>query len=589
MQMTHRLPAAAAAAVLAAATAAGMHGIGVSAAQRGGASRVTLSIVGTNDLHGGMLSNEGRGGLALLGGYVNNLRAARTRTGGAVLLIDAGDMWQGSLESNLSEGASVVAAYNALGYTAAAMGNHEFDFGPVGPPATPLTAADDPRGAFKARAAEARFPLLAANLVDLATQRPVSWPNVQPSVAIERAGITIGIVGVMTSTALSQTIAANTTGLTIAPLAETIAAEARRLRGSGAAVVIVAAHAGGECTRFDSPEDLSSCDAASEIIRVARELPRGLVDVIVAGHVHEGMAHDVAGIAITSAYSGGYAFGRVDLDIDPRTRMVAGRRIFAPRQLCARENPRTGRCDPDDPQRAAVASRYEGRAVVADANVSRVLTPAIRQAAALKATPLGVTLDTPIARAEWPESALGNLFLEALRESVPGADVGLYNVRGGLRADLPAGPLTYGGVFSVIPFDNRVATLHLTGAELARVVAAQLQATPTRLGIDGIRVKAACTNGTLAVALERPSGARIADDERLVVITTDFLAFGGNDILTPVMPTGGFAVPAEAPIARDLIADWFRRRGGRLRAEQLVDPARPRWTYPGPLPVRCGP
>jgi hypothetical protein len=120
-------------------------------------------------------------------------------------------------------------------------------------------------------------------------------------------------------------------------------------------------------------------------------------------------------------------------------------------------------------------------------------------------------------------------------------------------------------------------------------VAAQLQATPTRLGIDGIRVKAACTNGTLAVALERPSGARIADDERLVVITTDFLAFGGNDILTPVMPTGGFAVPAEAPIARDLIADWFRKRGGRLRAEQLVDPARPRWTYPGALPVRCGP
>ena len=63
---------------------------------------ITLSIVGTNDLHGGILQREDRGGLALLGGYVANLRAARARDGGAVLLIDAGDMFQGTLESNLT-------------------------------------------------------------------------------------------------------------------------------------------------------------------------------------------------------------------------------------------------------------------------------------------------------------------------------------------------------------------------------------------------------------------------------------------------------------------------------------------------------
>ena len=95
------------------------------------ASSVTLSIVGTNDLHGGIVPRDGRGGLALLGGYVNNLRAVRAKDG-AVLLIDAGDMFQGTLESNLTEGAVVVSAYNALGYAAAAVGNHEFDFGPVG-------------------------------------------------------------------------------------------------------------------------------------------------------------------------------------------------------------------------------------------------------------------------------------------------------------------------------------------------------------------------------------------------------------------------------------------------------------------------
>ncbi len=68
------------------------------------ATVATLSIVGTNDLHGGILPRDGRGGLALLGGYLKNLREARARDGGAVLLIDAGDMFQGTLESNVTKG-----------------------------------------------------------------------------------------------------------------------------------------------------------------------------------------------------------------------------------------------------------------------------------------------------------------------------------------------------------------------------------------------------------------------------------------------------------------------------------------------------
>src|SRR6478736_3680424 len=247
---------------------------------------ITLSIVGTNDLHGGILQREDRGGLALLGGYLANLRAARARDGGAVLLIDGGDMFQGTLESNLTEGSAVVAAYNALGYTAAAIGNHEFDFGPAGPASTPQRADDDPRGALKARAAEASFPFLAANLIDVATGRPVDFRNVKPSTVVTAAGVRVGIVGVMTTRALVTTIAANVRGLRVAPLAETIEAEARRLRAGGATVIVVAAHAGGRCTDFSNPRDLSSCDPNDEIIPVARALPPGLVDVIVAGHTH---------------------------------------------------------------------------------------------------------------------------------------------------------------------------------------------------------------------------------------------------------------------------------------------------------------
>ena len=62
-------------------------------------------------------------------GHMGLLRRARAADGGAVLLLDAGDMWQGTLASNLTEGASMVAAYNVLGVDAATIGNHEFDFG----------------------------------------------------------------------------------------------------------------------------------------------------------------------------------------------------------------------------------------------------------------------------------------------------------------------------------------------------------------------------------------------------------------------------------------------------------------------------
>src|SRR5207249_1499495 len=111
-------------------------------------ARVTISVVGTNDRHGRIEA------LPALGGYLANLRRARAREGGAVVLLDAGDMFQGTLPSNANEGAAVVRAYNVLGYAAAALGIHEFDFGPVGPAVTAKNPGEDPRGALRARAKE---------------------------------------------------------------------------------------------------------------------------------------------------------------------------------------------------------------------------------------------------------------------------------------------------------------------------------------------------------------------------------------------------------------------------------------------------
>jgi 5'-nucleotidase len=513
-------------------------------------ARVTLSIVGTSDLHGVTAATGRSGGLTMLAGYVNNLRAARAADGGAVLLLDSGDTFQGDVESNLSEGAVVVDAYNAMGYAAAAVGNHDFDFGAVDSAAA-RQLPGDPRGALKARAAQAHYPFLAANLIDETTGRAVEWPNVRPSVLVEAAGIKVGIVGVMTTDALQSTLAGNVQGLRIAPLGSSIAMEAARLRAAGAAVVVVAAHAGGRCERFDAAEDLSSCDADTEIFRVARGLPPGLVDAIAAGHTHFGLAHVVNGVGIIQPFSRGQSFGRIDLVFDRRTGRVQRVQPFAPHPI--------------------EAGDYEGRTVTRDPAIIRAMAPALQRVHALQATPLGVSLEAPILRAGDGGSPIGNLFAEALRAAVPGADVAaVNNAARGLRADLPAGPLTLGRLYDVFPFDNLIAHTTLTGAELAQWIAGEIQqGRRDGLGISGVEVRTSCRSDGLHVDLFR-GVARIEDDEPLLAV-----AIGAPT------PSGGLASPAflggvgpigNAPVVREVVEDWFRRHGPSYRYPVAVEP-----------------
>jgi 5'-nucleotidase len=286
------------------------------------------------------------------------------------------------------------------------------------------------------------------------------------------------------------------------------------------------------------------------------------------------------------SYSNGRALGRIDLTIDRATKRVTAKRIYPPRWLCQREDPATHECNATAPGVSLVPSQYEGGPVTPDAAIARVLEPAIKQASQLKARPLGLVLETPIRRQNGNESPLGNLVTDALRKGVPGTDVALHNIAGGLRTDLPQGPLTYGSVFEVMPFDNRVVQLRLTGAQLKSIFATQLQR-GRLLGVSGVRVIAECSGTSLQVTLRRPSGAPVADAEPLAVATIDFLATAGDGLLAPVVPLAGFSVPDEAPLSRDVIVDQLSKRGGRLREEALINHASPRWTFPGPLPVAC--
>jgi 5'-nucleotidase len=539
--------------------------------------RITIAVLGTSDVHGHI------GMLPYLAGSVSNLRASGTVND--VVLVDAGDMFQGTLESNLNEGASVIELFNLLGYAAAAIGNHEFDFGPAGEAVVPSGPDDDPRGALIQRARQARFPLLAANLADQGTGQLVNWPNVQPSVLIERAGVKIGIVGVSTIDTPRTTMARNFAGLAMAPLAGAIAREAGALRQRGAHLVLVASHAGGSCKEFGDPRDLSSCDPEQEIFQVAEALPPGSVDAILAGHTHQAVAHEVNGIAIVQSYAKAVAFSRVDLVLDGERRVVA-RRIHPPRYLCGE------RYDPPDFEggEPCPAGDYEGRPVAQAAEIEQLVARYRDAAHQVKSRKLGVTVEVPVPRAFAAESPLGNLFADLMRAARPDADVALTN-GGGLRADLPAGALTYGALYEVMPFDNRFATVRLTGAQLTRLIARNLAGPRGVFLLSGVRVVARCAGGKLVVRLRRDkTGRPVGDRDKLLLVTNDFLASGGDGMLAELdLPAGAVKLHDDGPTIRDAVVEVLKRRRVPLRGDdpRIYDPKAPRLDLPGRRPVRC--
>lgn len=533
---------------------------------------VTITILGTNDVHGALDR------LPIFAGFVANVRAARKADGGGVLILDGGDMFQGTLESNLAEGADVVRAFNQIGYTAAAIGNHEFDFGPVGPAVTISSPAEDARGALKARAAEAKFPFLSVNILDQQTGARVQWPNMPASTVVEVSGVKVGVIGASTESTPYTTMPANFEGLAMAKAAQAIADEARRLRAAGAQVIAVAAHIGGDCKKFDDPAELSSCDRDEEVFHLLAALPKGAVDVFVGGHTHAAMAHRVSDVAVIESYASGRAFGRVDVTVSPDGG-VAAVKIHKPHPMCGEADRRVSaaECKPGE---------YEGRPVVPDPAVQQIADEATARSAGRRSEKLGVTLTKPIKKSYGFESAEGNWFCDLMLAARPDAQVSLTN-GGGLRADLPAGVLEYGQLYEAIPFDNRFAIVQMKGADLRRLVTENLQKGGAALSWGGLRAKARCKGDQLDVQIT-VGGKPLVEQRSYQVATSDFLASGGDGLIGRLkLPEG--SVKVTDSIIRDAMADVLRKRRGTVDADTLHAPPKVRrLDFEGERPLACG-
>ncbi|MEN9722610.1 MAG: hypothetical protein RJB38_596, partial [Pseudomonadota bacterium] len=104
----------------------------------GQSGQVQLTVLATNDIHGGIepsayrTTGEPIGGMAFWGGVIHSTKQAIESKGGRVLVVDAGDQFQGTLISNINEGELMFSAMSEVGYDAVVPGNHDYDFGPKG-------------------------------------------------------------------------------------------------------------------------------------------------------------------------------------------------------------------------------------------------------------------------------------------------------------------------------------------------------------------------------------------------------------------------------------------------------------------------
>ena len=558
---------------------------------------VQVVIVGTTDVHGWYNGHvetprgggEGVrwGGLAILASYVEALRAKHP---GRVVLVDSGDMFQGTLESNLNEGEAVVRGYNALGYSAAAVGNHEFDFGPLGPAPSPRKPGDDPLGALKRNARIATFPMLAANVTEKATGKTPAWMRRHTIVRVP--GARLGIIGLAMPDTPNATLAVNVESLDFHDSVQATIDAARELRAEGVDAVIVVAHIGGRCTDTSDEHELESCDREDKVMQDLQRIPAGTIDAWFAGHTHAQMRHFVNGVATVQGVAMSREFSAVELFIDPaKKRIIPEKTVLRPlTMICADVYEGTEHCDPRNPPPGAklVPRTYEGRRIVPDARVSAVIGPFLDQVAAKREEKVNIRTAARFTRSYLFESPLGGLLADALRTAT-GTDIAFMNA-GGIRAELREGELTYSDMFEVSPFDNYPAILQMTGAQIREFL--DLTSTGER-GImqpSGVRY-----TYDAAIDKEKPFPERrrlvdvtLANGEPLdpnrlyTVAMPDFIASGGDGSgpLMSRIPRERISVLQERPL-RDVFIEILSGKpqplapklDGRVRA--LNDPRAP--------------
>lgn len=531
----------------------------------GATDPVKVRLIGLNDLHGNLETRERArgadgerpmGGAAVLAAY---LAVERQWNAKRTLLLLAGDSIGASAPvSGLLRDEPTLAFLNELVdgdcprltrpraapsaplltrcRVLAAVGNHEFDRGSV--ELERLLYGGRAPGADGGDWRGSRVPFLAANVVRRADRSPLL-----PAAAIvDLDGVKIGVIGAVTLATASLVPAARTMDLQFLPEVAPIDAQVAALKAAGVGTIVLVIHEGLQAPTQPQPYPLLPDEVSGRLGEIARELAPG-VDVIVSGHTHKPTnlllkGRDPRPILIVQARSAGTAYSEIELTLD---RAAGGTTVAKSAQILTTWADAGPGQEPDK----GIARQVAAAARLTAARTARV----VGQAAAR------------IARDESPdgESALGNLVADAQRAAA-GSEFAFMNP-GGLRADLEAGPITWGALYAVHPFGNQLLRMTLTGAQILDLLEQQWSGphsnARTVLRVSGLRYvyDPGRAPGSRVLSASDANGAPLDPARRYTVAANDFLAGGGDFFpafaaARDVTPVGVDVDALEAYVAR---------------------------------------
>ena len=526
----------------------GLTAVAASGRAGGDGDVLRLHLLWTNDMHGHIGPEEAKfmnpehppplGGGASAARYIKQVRAEAAANGEEVLLMDVGDMFQGTPIGNQTKGTAVIEYYNAIGYEFAVPGNHDFDMG---------------RENNERLARMSKFPWVCANLYEKSTGTYVDW--VQPTLMLDYQGIKVGVVGIITPGTAKMSFPENIDGLEFRDMASTIPIYRDKLREDGADLVLLAIHEGlpfdpkkgwkkvagendgNEADDLQGSYGSNYSGGSMDLMKLVNVVPG--IDIAVGGHTHRGyhepwidpMHHTMC----FESFGNGSSIGHAILLIDRKTRTLIGyEKPHAQGTLITLFEDELW----PDPEIAAVIQPYQ---LEAEEKMNEVIGRA--------AVSMG--------RGDPGANLVANLVTDAMIYEF-GADFSFQN-GGGLRSDIAAGTLTTREVFSVLPFGNQLDIVSMDGRLIRRILESRLAGRASGIHVGGAKV---------VVDKSRPDYDRVValeiagepwDPDRIYkVVVTDFLMAGnsGLDFLTTLPP--GDITPSGVTTA-EAVTHYIRR------------------------------
>src|SRR2546423_2228424 len=451
---------------------------------------VCISILHTTDLHGHILptadynGNPDYGGLARCAAQIRRWRRQNSNS----ILIDVGDVYQGTDVSLRNKGELMIDLFNHLNYDAWIVGNHEFDWG---------------METFIDALQRSTMPVLAANTVlngkpagaSSDSQHP--FAKIQPLIVKEIAGIKLAIIGVTTPGMPFWFVPEFTRGIEFQHPVEPVRRAITRAKSEGASVIVISGHMG---LKMRTGGD----DFANTVMALTSEFPE--VAVFIAGHTHQAIPSRVTnGTLFTQADHFGIYVGRVDLLFDRNSKKLLHREAI---------------CELMD-------DRFHSDHVI----VSRAKSQLAESEAALS-QPIGELAETLRGRSRPGspsdvERLIGAAISEALAErSVPvdGVMHGAFDD----RATVVAGPKTLNDIWNLIPYENYIVTAQLSSEEI-KAVMEEVFTSHEKRNLLGLEVK---TQGRgidcRIVSMTLPNGQSLERNKKYVIALNSFDSRSGG-------------------------------------------------------------